>query len=98
MSKFSCGERVFLFNSLSMEIESDEVYGVLYVPQPVEGVVQESGKSIAERLEDGQMHVQEQYQLCAHQGIVDAECLFASEKECAEYYVALLNSLVAFKK
>lgn len=86
MSKFQCGEHVFLFNSLAMQIEEDDVYGALYVPVPVEGVPQDSGKSIKEKIDAGQMKVQEQYQLCGHQGIVDAEVLFASEAECREFY------------
>lgn len=86
MSKFSVGQRVWLFNSMSMAIEPDEVYGVLYVPVPVEGVAQDSQKSVAERLEAGQMEVHEQCQLCAHQGIVEAKVLFASEEECVSFY------------
>lgn len=84
--KFEVGQRVYLFNSLAMRIEDDDVYGVLYVPVPVEGAVQDSGKSVAEKVKAGQMRVQEQYQLCSHQGIVDAEVLFASEAECREFY------------
>ena len=86
MSKFKCGDHVFLFNSLSMRIEEDDVYGALFVPVPVEGVAQDSGKSIKEKIEAGQMVVKEQYQLCGHQGIVDADVLFASEGECREAY------------
>lgn len=86
LSKFQCGQHVWLFNSLSMRIEEDDVYGALYVPVPVEGVVQDSGKSIAEKIGAGQMEVREQYQLCGHQGIVDADVLFASEDECREAY------------
>lgn len=86
MSKFQCGQKVFLFNSLSVKIEEDDVYGALFVPVAVEGVKQDSGKSIAEKLKAGQMKVQEQYQLAGHQGIVDAEVLFASEDECRKFY------------
>ena len=86
MSKFKSGEHVFLFNSLSMRIEEDDVYAALFVPVQVEGVAQDSGKSIKEKIEAGQMVVKEQYQLCAHQGIVDADVLFASEEECREAY------------
>lgn len=77
---------MFLFNSLSMRIEEDDVYGALFVPVAVEGVQQDGGKSIKEKIEAGQMAVKEQYQLCGHQGIVDAEVLFASEAECREFY------------
>lgn len=84
--KFKPGQRVYLFNSLSMRIEEDDIYGCLYVPVPVEGVTQDSGKGIREKLEAGQMVVAEQYQLCVHQGIIDADVLFASEEECRESY------------
>lgn len=86
MSKFECGQRVWLFNSLSMRIEEDDVYGALYVPVPVEGVAQDSGKSVSEKLACGQMEVREQYQLCGHQGIVDAGVLFSSREECVAWY------------
>lgn len=84
--KFKPGTHVFLFNSLSMRIEEDDVYGALFVPVAVEGVQQDSGKSISEKIEAGQMVVKEQYQLCGHQGIVDADVLFASEAECRKFY------------
>lgn len=86
MSKFKVGQRVWLFNSLSVGIEEDEVYGVLHVPVPVEGVAQDSGKSVSERLASGQMEVREQCQLCGHQGIVDSGVLFASREECVSWY------------
>ena len=86
LSKFQCGQHVWLFNSLSMRIEEDDVYGALYVPVPVEGVPQDSGKSISERIAVGQMEVREQYQLCGHQGIVDVGVLFASREECVARY------------
>lgn len=88
MTKFKCGQHVWLFNSLSMRIEEVDVYGALFVPVAVEGVQQDSGKSIQEKLDAGQMEVKEQYQLCGHQGIVDAEVLFASEEECRAAYRA----------
>lgn len=92
MSKFQVGQRVYLFNSLSLEIESDDVYGILFVPVAVDGVEQDSGKSIAEKIDAGQMAVKEQYQLCQHQGIVDAECLFASEDECRTFFREFFSS------
>ena len=85
MSKFACGQRVYLFNSLAMRIESDDVYAVLNVPVAVEGKEQ-SQKSVAEKIAAGEMEVHEQYQLCSHQGIVEAGCLFGSEDECREFY------------
>ena len=86
MSKFSVGQRVFLFNSISMKVESDDVYAVLYVPVAVEGRDQDSGKGLLERIESGQMEVKEQYQLSSHQGVLDVDCLFASEEECREFF------------
>lgn len=86
MSKFNPGDRVFLFNSLSCKIESDDVYGCLFVPVPVEGRYGSEGKGLKEKIEAGYMEVKEQYQLVSHQGIVDADMLFASEEECREWY------------
>ena len=86
MAKFKVGQEVFLFNSLSQEIEKDNVYASLLVPVAVKGVTQDSGKSIKEKLDAGQMEVKEQYQLCAHQGIVDGGVLFASEEECKAWH------------
>ena len=85
-TKFQCGDHVFLFNSLSMRIEEDDVYGALFIPVAIAGVQQDSSKSIAEKIEAGQMKVQEQYQLCGHQGIVDADVLFASREDCVAWY------------
>ena len=84
--KFEPGNHVFLFNSLSMRIEEDDVYGVLFIPVPAESVQQDSGKSIKDKIAAGQMKVQEQYQLCGHQGIVDADVLFASREDCVAWY------------
>ena len=86
MSKFNVGQRVYLFNSLGLRVESDDVYAILFAPMYAEGAEQRSEKGIAERLESGEMYVQEQYQLAGHQGVVDAEVLFASEEECREFY------------
>lgn len=85
-TKFQCGDHVFLFNSLSMRIEEDDVYGALFIPVAIEGVQQDSGKSIKDKIAAGQMKVQEQYQLCGHQGIVDADVLFASREDCVAWY------------
>ncbi len=91
MSKFKVGQEVVLFNSISCRFEKDTVYGVLFVPVPVEGVQQSGDKSVAEKLAAGQMVVAEQYQLVGHQGILDAGILFASEAECREWYLKLLG-------
>lgn len=77
---------MYLFNSISMKIEEDDVYGVISVPVPVEGVVQSSSKSVREKLDDGDTYVAEQYQLCGHQGIVNADILFGSESDCKKFY------------
>ena len=86
MSKFSCGQTAFLFNRISMRIEEDTVYCVLYEPVPVEGGEPVGPSSIKERIESGQLVVKERYQLCGHQGILDADILFASPEECKEFY------------
>ena len=86
MSKFQVGQKVFLFNSISMKVENDDVYAILFVPVAVEGKEQEAGKRIEDLLKDGQMEVKEQYQLTSHQGVLDAKCLFASEEECKKYF------------
>lgn len=86
MSKFKVGQRVYLFNSMSLQIEEDVVYAELYVPMALENVEQHSDKELSERIAAGEMKVQEQYQLVSHQGIVDAECLFASEEECRAFF------------
>lgn len=89
--KFNVGQKVYLFNSLSAKIESDEVYGVLFVPVPVEGREQNSGMGVGERIADGQLEVREQCQLCQHQGIVDTEFLFESEDACKAWYRELFS-------
>lgn len=86
MAKFELGQRVYLFNSISMKVESDDVYARLYVPVPVEGAEQDGGKSVAEKLAAGLAREQEQYQLCSHQGVLDAEVLFASAADCRAWY------------
>lgn len=86
MSKLNVGSKAYIFNSLSMRIEEDVVYGVLYVPVAVEGHSQSADKSISEKLESGEMVVKEQYQLVSHQGIIDADVVFGSEEGCKEYY------------
>lgn len=86
MSKFNVGQRVYLFNSLGMSIESDFVYAVLYAPLPVEGKEQHQAEALDKRLEAGELAVHEQYQLSRHQGVLDVDCIFASEEECKEFY------------
>ena len=89
MSKFSIGDRVFIFNSISCEIESDVVYAILYAPIANAGVEQDQTKSIKQRIEDGEMSVHEQCQTLQHQ-ILDADILFASESDAKEFYRKLL--------
>lgn len=84
-SKFNVGQEVFLFNSISLKVERDEVYGILYVPEEVEGVEQHPDKSFAERIANGEQHVVEKVQTLQHQ-MVDAGVLFASEEECVKFY------------
>lgn len=91
MSKFNVGQKVYLFNSVSMSIEEDSVYAVLFVPIAKPGVAQDSSKSLQEKLSSGQMEVHEQYQLSLHQGVLDASCLFASEDECKAFFRDFFN-------
>lgn len=86
MSKYDCGQTVCLFNSISCRIEEDTVYCVLYEPVPVDGGEPVGPSSIKERVESGQLVVKERYQLCRHQGILDADILFASPEECKAFY------------
>lgn len=86
MSKFNCGDRVFLFNGLACEIESDVVFAVLYAPVLKDGAEPASGDGLKAKIESGDMVVKEQYQTCTH-GVVDASVLFASEEECKEFYL-----------
>lgn len=90
MTKFNVGDEIVIFNSISCEFEKDTVYGILFVPITNPEKTQHNDKSIAERLEAGEMTVREQYQTLQHQ-IVDAEVLFASEDEAREFYLNLLN-------
>ena len=90
MSKFSVGDRVVLFNSISCNFEQDEVFGVLFVPVPVEGKEQHREKGVAQQLADGEVEVREQCQTLQHQ-IVDAGVLFKSEEEARAFYLDLLK-------
>ena len=92
-NKFNIGEHVVIFNSRTGEMEHDSIYGVLFVPTPVEGQQHDESKTIAQQLEDGLLEVSEQYQTLQHQ-IVPVEALFRDEKECAEYYKELFEGLL----
>ena len=87
-NKYSVGQHVCLFNSVSGKIEHDSVYGVLFVPIAVEGKQRDESKTIAEQIEAGLLEVKEQYQTLQH-GIVNAEVLFTDEEECKEFYRGL---------
>lgn len=87
-NKFSVGDHVVLFNSVSGEIEHDSVFGVLFVPVSVKGKNRDESKTIAEQIEAGLLEVKEQYQTLQH-GIVNAELLFADEERCKEFYRGL---------
>lgn len=89
MSKFHVGDEVVIFNSISCAFEKDTVYGVLFVPVANTEKTQHTEKSIAERIEAGEMVVKEQCQTLQHQ-IVDADVLFASEQEARDFYISLL--------
>ena len=86
MSKFNVGQRVYLFNSLSLKIESDFVYAVLYAPVPVEEKEQHQMWDLKKRLDEGELEVHEQYQLSRHQGVLDVDGIVASEEECTAFF------------
>lgn len=92
MSKFEVGQTVFLFNSISLKVESDEVYGVLYVPEAAEGKEQHPDLSFAERIENGEQEVSEKVQTMQH-NIVDSDVLFASAEECVAFYREFFEKL-----
>lgn len=90
-SKFSCGDQVFLFNGLTCEIESDFVFAVLYAPVLKAGATGAAeGQALKEKIDSGDMEVKEQYQTCTH-GVIGANGLFGSEKECKEYYLKFFS-------
>ena len=86
-NKYDLGQEVFLFDSRSGEIESDYVYGVLFVP--IGGTIN-SGGDIRKEIEAGNVEVREQYQTTRHQ-IVDGEFLFGSVEECKAFYRELFR-------
>lgn len=90
MSKFKIGDDVYIFNSLSCEIEKDTVYAILYAPIADLKKEQHSDKSIKERIASGEMNVKEQCQTLQHQ-ILDADVLFESPEKAKEFYKALLG-------
>jgi hypothetical protein len=90
MSKFNIGDTVYLFNSISCEVEQDTVYAVLYAPIADTRVEQHTEKSFKERIELGEMKVHEQCQTLQHQ-IVDSEILFESPEKAKAYYIDLLS-------
>lgn len=88
MSKFKVGQRVYFFNSIALELESDEVYAVVIQPEAKAGKEFDQGKSIAEQLDGGILDVVSKYQLSHHQGILDEGALFSSESECRSWFRA----------
>lgn len=86
MSKYQVGQRVYLFNSLAMRIESDEVYAELRIPVLAEGKSADDAKGIGGMVKEGIMVVKEQYQLAKHQGVLDEDMLFASEEDCKAWF------------
>lgn len=90
MSKFKIGDTVYLFNSISCEVEQDTVYAILYAPIPDPSVEQHSEKNFKERIELGEMKVHEQCQTLQHQ-IIDADILFATPEMAKKYYLDLLS-------
>lgn len=86
MSKFKVGQRVYLFNSLSLQIESDEIFAIIEQPEAVDGMEFDQNKGIAIQLESGALQVVNKYQLCHHHGVLDESVMFASEEELRKYF------------
>lgn len=80
-----------LFNAQTREFETDFVFAVLYAPVLKAGATGAAeGKALKEKIDSGDMEVKEQYQTCTH-GVVDANVLFGSEKECKEFYLKFFS-------
>ena len=80
MSKFKVGQRVYLFNSLSLQIESDEIFAIIEQPEAVEGKEFDQNKDISSQLEAGVL------QLGHHHGVLEEGVMFASEEELKKYF------------
>lgn len=91
MSKFKVGQRVYLFNSLSLDIESDEIYAVIAQPEAVPGKEFDQNKEIAEQLEAGDLQVVNKYQLVHHRGVLDEGSIFASEASLKKFFRAFFK-------
>lgn len=86
MSKFKVGQRVYLFNSLSLQVESDEIFAIIEQPEAVDGKEFDQNKDIASQLEAGVLQVVNKYQLGHHHGVLDESVMFASEEELRKYF------------
>lgn len=86
------GDRVVLFNSISLKFENDSAFGFVVAPEPVPGKEQHADKTVADAIKDGEKHLVISVQTLQH-GIVNQDVLFHTEKECKEYYVDLLGRL-----
>lgn len=82
-SKFKVGQTVYFLNGLTGKVETDVVYGVLYIPVLKEGKTGEP--DFAAQIARGDYEVREQYQTLKHQ-IMDVGGLFASEEECLSHW------------
>ena len=82
---------MYLFNSLSMRLDSDEVFAVVIQPEAREGKEFDQKKSISEQVEAGALEVVSKYQLAHRQGILDEGSLFASEEECKKFFLEFFS-------
>ena len=86
-TKFSVGQEVCLFNSVTQEIEHDEVFAIMVGPSPVKG---DEGidptQPVSVGLKKGILAVGWHYQLQHHQGLLDEKILFSSEEELKAFY------------
>lgn len=81
--KFNVGQTVYFLNGLTGKVESDVVYGVLFIPMLKEGKT--AKPDFAAQIAEGDYEVKEQYQTLKHQ-IMDVGGLFASEAACLAYW------------
>lgn len=86
-TKYEIGQEVFLFNAVSQEIEKDEVFAVLYSPDPAKGESINPMEPVSKSLEKGDVVLDYRYQLQHHQGLLEEKILFGSEEELKAFFL-----------
>ena len=77
---------MYLFNSIALEVESDEVYCVLNLPVSPKGEPVDPSQSLDKQIKDGKLVETTQYQLAHRQGILNEDSLFESEAACVGFF------------